>query len=185
MIVYAITSPSTLNFNTLEQDIDRISKQATMIVYRDTKNSFYAKNAALFLAAIKNDEKGFEKVLLHSDYLLAKTLDADGVHLKSTQFLDIAKAKSLGLFVVVSTHNIDEAKRAEALGADIITLSPVFQTPNKGLPMGTERLANIVSCIKIPVIALGGILSKEQIISCIAVGAKGFASIRYFRPYLA
>jgi thiamine-phosphate pyrophosphorylase len=37
--------------------------------------------------------------------------------------------------------------------------------------------------VKIPVIALGGILTQEQIASCEEVGASGFASIRYFKSY--
>lgn len=176
MIAYAITDPSTLDFNALEHALDRFSKHASMIVYRDTQNPNYSENARLFMASAK----GFEKVLLHSDYLLAKALNADGIHLKSTQFSDIAKAKKLDLFVVVSTHNAEEALKAEALGADMITLSPVFNTPNKGFPLGVDVLKTIVSQVQIPVIALGGILTKVQIDVCKDAGAKGFASIRYF-----
>ncbi len=180
MIAYAITDPSTLDFNELEQDLERFSQHASMIVYRDTENPHYAEYARLFMASIDTYEKGFKKVLLHSDYLLAKALNADGVHLKSTQFSDIEKAKSMGLFVVMSTHTVEEALKAEALGADMITMSPIYMTPNKGLPMGVDVLKMIVSQIKIPLIALGGIITKEQINACKEVGAKGFASIRYF-----
>ncbi len=180
MITYAITDPSTLDFNALECDLERFSQHASMIVYRDTKNPNYAEYARLFLASVKTYEKGFKKVLLHSDYLLAKVLNADGIHLKSTQFSEIAKAKDLGLFVLVSTHTVEEALKAEALGADMITMSPIFHTPNKGLPMGVDVLKMIVSKVQIPVIALGGILTKDQITACENAGAKGFASIRYF-----
>jgi len=180
MIAYAITDPSTLDFNALEQDLERFSQHASMIVYRDTQNPNYAEYARLFMASVKTYEKGFEKVLLHSDYLLAKELNADGIHLKSTQFSEIAKAKDLGLFVVVSTHTVEEALEAEALGADMITMSPIFHTPNKGLPIGVDVLKLIVSQVEIPVIALGGILTKDQIDVCRDAGAKGFASIRYF-----
>lgn len=176
MIAYAITDPSTLHFSTLQRDLDRFSKHASMIVYRDKNNPDYAQCAHDFMA----EAKGFEKVLLHSDYLLAKQLHADGIHLTRTQYSDIAKAKELGLFVVVSTHNAKEALEAEALGADMITVSPVFHTPNKGFPMGVEGLKTIVSQVQIPVIALGGILMQSQINECKDIGVKGFASIRYF-----
>ncbi len=176
MIAYAITDPSTLNFTALQHNLKRFAKVASMIVYRDTKNPHYIESARTFIASAI----GFDKVLLHSDYSLAKTLGAEGVHLKSTQFSDIKEAKSLGLFVVVSTHTVAEALEAENLGADMITVSPVFETPNKGLPMGIEGLENIISQVGIPVIALGGILTDEEIISCEKAGAKGFASIRYF-----
>lgn len=180
MIAYAITDPSTLDFNELEHDLKSFSQHASMIVYRDTKNPNYAEYARLFMTSIDTYEKGFEKVLLHSDYLLAKALNADGIHLKSTQFSEIEKAKSLGLFVVVSTHSVEEALEAETLGADMITMSPIFFTPNKGKALGLKMLKGVTLSVTIPVIALGGILTQEQVDSCTDVGASGFASIRYF-----
>ena len=176
MVAYAITDPTTLDFNTLEDDLRHFSSKATMIVYRDKQNSNYEKNARLFL----EHAKGFEKVLIHTDYSLAAKLHADGVHLKSTQLTDIKKAKDLALFVVVSTHSLNEAKNAELLGADMITFSPVFNTPNKGKAVGIAKLKNIISSVSIPVLALGGIITQEQIMSCAKVEAKGFAAIRYF-----
>ena len=176
MIAYAITDPSTLDFNTLETDLTYFATCATMIVYRDTQTKNYEKNAKFFLKYAK----GFDKVLLHTDYALAAKLDADGVHLKSTQHEAISKAKELNLFVVVSTHTLAEAKEVELLGADMITFSPIFDSPNKGKALGVEYLQDIVSLVSIPVIALGGILTQKQVSSCEGVGAKGFASIRYF-----
>jgi len=176
MIAYAITDPKTLDFTTLQRDIDYFSKRASMIVYRDKASKIYEKNAIHFLSKAKN----FDKVLLHSDYLLAKKLGADGVHLQSTQFEDIAKAKDLNLFVVISTHTQEEVKKAEISGANMVTFSPVFSTPNKGLAVGLESLKRVVDSVTIPVIALGGILIQGQIDACMGVGAKGFASIRYF-----
>jgi thiamine-phosphate pyrophosphorylase len=81
----------------------------------------------------------------------------------------------------VSTHTKQEAQRAEDLGADMVTFSPVFSTPNKGEPKGVEALKRLVSLLHIPVIALGGMVSEEQIKRCQESGAFGFASIRYFK----
>ncbi len=178
MIVYAISDPSTLNFQTLFSDLTYFSKQADMIVYRDKSNLDYASNAKRFVAEAK--KLPFSNILLHSDYKLAHELKAEGIHLKSTQFDDIEKAKALGLFVVISTHTIKEAKKAEKLGADMITFSPIFFTPNKGEPKGVEELQKLVSALTIPVVALGGIVGQEEIDLCEEVGAEGFASIRYF-----
>jgi thiamine-phosphate pyrophosphorylase len=86
----------------------------------------------------------------------------------------------LGLFVIFSAHSIDDAQRAEVLGADMVTLSPIYETPNKGEPIGTGGLGKVVVALHIPVIALGGILDKEKIEACQNAGASGFASIRYF-----
>ena len=179
MIAYAITDLSTLNFNTLDSDLQRFAQKAEMIVYRDKVTKYYQKNASLFLAEAK--KYNFSKILLHSDYKLAHKLKADGVHLTSSEFSDIQKAKDLGLFIVVSTHSLEEALEAQKLGADLVTFSPVFATPNKGEPKGVEELRKVVSKLSIGVIALGGIMSSEQIEACRKSGAFGFASIRYFK----
>jgi len=120
------------------------------------------------------------KILLHTDYELAHELGFYGVHLPSTRFADIKKAKDLGLHVVVSTHTLEEALHVEKLGADFITYSPIFQTPNKGIPKGLEKLKEINGKIDIDCFALGGIVEDEQIQACKKTGVYGFASIRYF-----
>jgi thiamine-phosphate pyrophosphorylase len=179
MIAYAITDPSTLHFDRLESDLRRFSSKSNLIVYRDKLNANYASLAEVFIEQSK--KHSFDKILLHSDYKLADKLKADGIHLKSTQFDDIVKAKALGLFVVISTHSVNEAQKAEKLEADMITFSPIFHSPNKGEPKGLQALNSVVSLLSIPVIALGGLITQEQIDLCLNNGAKGFASIRWFK----
>lgn len=178
MISYAITDPSTLSFSTLGYDLKRISQKADMIAYRDKENHAYETFAEQFLIRARNYP--FEKILLHGTVDLASKLGADGVHLRSTQFDEIAKAKQHDLFVVISCHTADEAKKAEELDADMITYSPIFATPNKGTPLGLGALKELQGIISLPIIALGGILTQEQIDACREAGASGFASIRFF-----
>jgi len=178
MIIYAITDPITLNFNNLEDDLEYFSLTSKMIVYRDKLNKNYTRDAKTFLIEAK--KHSFDKILLHSDYELAHKLKATGVHLKSTQLNDIAKAKELELFVIISTHTIEESLEAENLGADMVTFSPIFETPDKGKPKGIETLNHLSSLLTIPLIALGGIITQHQIELCEKNGAKGFASIRWF-----
>jgi len=179
MIAYAITDPSTLSFSTLDADLARfVAKGASMILYRDKNNPHYPSNALEFFKKAK--KYPFEKILLHGDFDLASKLQVHGVHLRSDQLKDILQAKQKHLFVVASTHTFYDAKLAQALGADMITLSPIFYTPNKGKPIGIKTLQEISATIDIPILALGGILSTEQIDAVNLAGAKGFASIRFF-----
>ncbi len=178
MIVYAITDPSILSFDTLQSDLHRISsKKANMIVYRDRNASDYNHNAYIF---VKYARDKFEKVMVHGDVDLALELEADGVHLRSDQLQEIVRAKKEKLFVVVSTHTLEEIVYAQKSGADIVTLSPVFRSPGKGKPMGVQRFAEIVSRVEVSVLALGGISTERDIELCMEVGAAGFAAIRYF-----
>lgn len=177
MISYAITDPSTLDLQHLERDLKRFAQKASMIVYRD-KSDLSFTNASAFVKTARGFD--FEKVLIHGDYRLAKRVEADGVHLSSTQLDEIPEAKADGLFVVVSTHTLEELQKAQSLGADMATFSPIFVTPDKGMPVGLEVLRSMTAEVVIPVLALGGILTQEQISACEKHGASGFASIRYF-----
>jgi len=149
-------------------------------VFRDKQTSDYPTLARTFIDVCR--AHNLPKVLLHGDYKLAHALGADGVHLTSTQQNDIVLAKDLGLYVIISTHTHEEARNAQKSGADAITYSPVFASPNKGEPKGLEDLKEIVAKIEIPIFALGGITSQEQINAVEKCGAYGFASIRYFIP---
>jgi len=179
MISYAITDPTTLDFLTIQSDMKRFSdKKASMIVYRDKENEICTYDGQKFIDEARKYD--FEKVLLHGDIALAIKIKADGVHLISKQFKEIEIAKKEGLFVVISTHSIEEAKKAEELGADMLTYSPVFKSPGKGEPVGLHMLSELTSMVEIPVIALGGIITDEHVEACQMSGASGFASIRYF-----
>ncbi|MDP2078331.1 MAG: thiamine phosphate synthase [Sulfuricurvum sp.] len=147
-------------------------------LFRDKETPFYPELARVFIDTCR--ENKVPHVLVHGDALIAYQAGADGVHLTSHQFTEIGHAKSRGLYVVVSTHTHMEALMAQGLGADAVTYSPIFASPHKGEPKGLEDLKAIVDKMEIPIFALGGILSQEQINEVEAVGAYGFASIRYF-----
>ena len=180
MLSYAITDPSILSIDTPETYLHHISSKADMVLYRDKNNPDYEVDAKRFIHAAR----GYHslKILLHNDVDLAVRQKVYGVHLSSDKVQQITTAKAKGLFVIISTHTTEEIEKAYKLGADMVTFSPIFDTPNKGKPVGLDKLSEVCRTVNIPVIALGGILRQDQIDACEAAGAKGFASIRYFKP---
>jgi len=179
MIRYAITDPSTLRPGSFVEDLQRMADRgATMVLYRDKHNPDYARFAEEFIAVAR--ELLFEKILLHDDPQLAWSLGADGVHLSSGRIEQVPRAKRLGLMSIASTHTLEQARKALDLGAEMVTLSPLFPSPGKGEALGIEKFAAMVREIEIPVIALGGIVEERNIDEALSAGAVGFASIRYF-----
>jgi len=176
---YLITDPSFYSSNpkTFSQKLLNVikTKSPDFICIRD-------KVADNYKAIAQEVKKNIEhkKIFLHTDFYLAYELGFYGVHLPSNRFDDIQKAKELDLHVVVSTHTLLEALHVKKLGADFITYSPIFSTPNKGTPKGLENLKEINGKININCFALGGIIDEEQIEACKKTGVYGFASIRYF-----
>jgi thiamine-phosphate pyrophosphorylase len=149
-----------------------------LVCYRDKETRDYARIARTFIQVCK--EAGIQKILLHTHVDLAHELGADGVHLSSGQSDAIVYAKSLGLYVIISTHSQKEAETAVRNGADAITYSPIFSTPGKGKPKGLEDLKERVDKIGINIFALGGITSPGHVEAVARTGVYGFASIRYF-----
>ena len=147
-------------------------------LYRDKTNPNYKTQAEHFVEVCNQfmDIKSF----IHRDYNLAVKLHADGVHLTSLDLDDISEAKSLGLEVIVSTHTQEEVLIAAKNGADYVTYSPIFSTPNKGEPKGIEELQELLDKVDIKVFALGGIIDEIQVQEVEKTSAFGFASIRYF-----
>lgn len=147
-------------------------------LFRDKTTPDYEKLAREFVDACSDFEH--IKSFIHQDADLAYRLKAIGVHLTSTQFDKIKYAKELGLEVIISTHTHKEVFEAQRLGADAVTYSPIFATPDKGEPKGVEDLKKLLSECEIKVFALGGIVQEQHVKAVEEAGAYGFASIRYF-----
>lgn len=115
---------------------------------------------------------------------VAAALGADGVHL-GRRSASVADARAfLGDDVVVSVacHDVDDVIDAARAGADLCTLSPIFESPGKDEPIGLralvtacERLAEMK--LELPIVALGGV-SDDNFASCLRAGASGVAAIR-------
>lgn len=175
MIKYAITNPTIYSYKYLKN----LNKVVDFVLLRDKISNNYSLLAKNFINETKNYSY---KKIIHQNYILAKELDAYGVHLTSKQFNKIKYAKELKLFTIISTHSLEEIKRAQEAGADAVTFSPIFSTPNKGKPKGIQELKKAIECCNIKIIALGGIVTKEQIKLIKKTNVWGFASIRYFKP---
>ena len=183
MIKYLITDPKyyTNDEKKFEEILINVlnKQQIDIACFRDKESSNFQEIAKIFIKICK--EKNIKKILLNGDFLLAHELNATGVHLTSTQFDDISKAKELGLYVIISCHTFEDIEKAIINQANAITYSPIFETPNKGIPKGITSLNEAVEKYEnINIIALGGIINDEQIKEISKTKAYGFASIRYF-----
>lgn len=180
---YLITDPLyyTNNENLFANKLEKtlLNNKIDIACFRDKESSNFENLAKIFVDICKKHK--VEKILINSDYTLAKQLGANGVHLNSQQFDKIAHAKSLDLYVIISCHNLDDINQAQKYYANCITYSPIFDSPNKGKAKGISILKEAIEQYKdMNIIALGGIISKEQIKQISNSKAYGFASIRYF-----
>lgn len=117
-----------------------------------------------------------------ADLDAAVALDADGLHLPqrlaNADMLATSRTRLRDDAIVgVSCHSPEEAGTAEALGADYITMSPVFLTESKpgyGPALGPDRLGEMARKLELPMLALGGI-DTETVPDIRNSGAAGLA----------
>lgn len=121
------------------------------------------------------------KILVNDRADIALAANADGVHLTSQSLSceTIRQNFPKNFIVGVSAHSLEESAEAKKQGANFVTFSPIFPTPNKGEPQGIENLRRICERLKpFPIVALGGI-DETNYRTVLEVGARGFAAIRF------
>ena len=134
------------------------------------------RELALRLVALAHSRGA--KVLINGDVALAQEVGADGVQLTSIQLAEL-KERPATDWCAASCHNVEELRRAEALGCDFALLSPVLPTLSHpgALHLGWDDFAAMVAGSTIPVYALGG-LKQEDMQTAWQNGAHGISLLR-------
>lgn len=111
---------------------------------------------------------------------VALAVGADGVHLAGHSMpAEVVRSKFPAVRLIgVSTHTLEEARAAEAGGADFVLFGPIYETPSKRdrPPQGIEPLAGVCAGLSIPVFAIGGV-TPERVPEIRSAGAHGVAVI--------
>ena len=178
--LYLCTDRSLMTAPTLEQAVnDAIKGGCTVVQLREkhaTSREFH--QLALSLKRIT----GYYGIPLIINYRLdiASAVNAEGVHLGQKDLpADIARAV-LGeeKIIGVSANNLQAAINAELDGADYIGVGAVFQTSTKTdtKPVTIDKLKEIRSAVKIPMVAIGGI-KRSNISQLNGTGINGVAVV--------
>lgn len=118
--------------------------------------------------------------IVNDNIQLAQQLGADGVHLGQDDGSVAAAREILGVdkIIGISTHNCEEAVKAELEGADYIGFGAMYPTESKKIIhiAGTIGLSKVYNKVRIPIVAIGGI-SISNACRVIDTGAFGVAVI--------
>ena len=107
---------------------------------------------------------------------VAGSIGADGVHVGQDDMpiADVRRILGHNKIVGKSTHSVEQARAAQAEGADYIGFGPLFATPTKpGRPaIGTEDIAAAHEVVtEIPIFCIGGV-KLENLPGLLEAGAK-------------
>ena len=115
-------------------------------------------------------------LILHTYIHAARTLRCSAIHLPLPLLEGAQEALNDFTDIGVSVHSVEDAQRAESLGATYLTAGHIYSTDcKKGLPpRGLDFLQEICRSVSIPVYAIGGIqIGTGQIRQVMEYGAAG------------
>jgi len=158
--LYVVTDPQFGHFRMVRK---AIAGKVKIIQLRDetvTKQKYY--RLARKIAGITR--KANVTLILNDYWELVDKVGADGVHLgqedlKHASIRTIRKKLGEDKIIGISAYTLGQALRAQKMGADYVSVWPIFRTPFKpGIkPVGLGLLRKVVKRLKIPVVAIGGI----------------------------
>ena len=163
--LYAVTDRTWLNGRTLGQVVsEAISGGATLIQLRE-KNAGYELFKYQALEIQRLCRQNHIPFIVNDNVALAQDINADGVHVGQSDMEAgnvralIGPEKILG----VSVRTPEEARLAESRGADYLGAGAVFHTGSKSdaVDITHDALRAICAAVKIPVVAIGGINSRN------------------------
>lgn len=180
MLVYAVTDRAWLKGESLKDQVEKALKGGVTFVQLREKNL----DRRLFLeeaAAIKELCDSFHvPFVINDDVEIALASGADGVHVGQKD-MDVKEARRRlgpGKIIGVSCKTVEQAKAAEAGGADYLGVGAMYPTDTKSdtSQVTVETLKAICRAVDIPVVAIGGIRA-DRIQPLKGTGADGVAVV--------
>lgn len=178
-MIYLITNRKLVNENSSSKNnYFKVIEEAVLggvsrIILREKD----LNSEELLKIAVKISEiiEGTEtKLIINSNLEVANRVKAFGVQLSYKDFLTLGKC--FNGEIGVSIHSVEEGVEAYKRGASYLLASHIFETKCKeGLePKGLKLIKELKVKVKIPVVALGGIL-PDNVDLVLKAGADGIA----------
>lgn len=159
--VYAVTDRAWTGEKTLLQQLETALKAGVTLVQLREKHM----DEAEFIEEAKQVKALTDKygvpLIINDNVKVALACKAAGIHVGQEDLETGEVRQILGpdKIIGVTAKTVEQAKRAEAAGADYLGCGAVFgsSTKSDAKPMTMERLKEITSAVSIPVVAIGGI----------------------------
>ena len=161
LLLYAVTDQAWVGKQPLlEQIEDALKGGATIVQLREKKldeDSFVEE-----AIQVRDLCHKYNVPLIINDHVeVALKSGADGVHVgvEDAPVAEIRKRVSPDFIIGATCKTVEQAKIAEAAGADYMGVGAVFPSPTKtnAVRITNEQLREIVSSVSIPAVAIGGI----------------------------
>lgn len=165
LLLYAVTDRAWLNGETLCSQVEKAIKGGATFIQLREKNLDQKHFLEEALEIQKLCKKYNVPFVINDNVEIAKEIDADGVHVGQSDMEAGNVRKILGddKIIGVSAQTVEQALLAQKHGADYLGVGAVFKTGSKddADDVSHDELQKICEAVDIPVIAIGGISSKN------------------------
>ena len=166
LLLYAVTDRQWLkNGESLADAVEAVLKGGATCIQLREKNSDDKEFLALAKSLKPICQKYNVPFIINDNVAVAKSVDADGVHIGQDD-MTISQARAIlgpDKIIGTSAHNVAEAMKAVADKADYIGCGAVFGSGTKtdASYLGVDGLKAICDVCLLPVVAIGGIDSNN------------------------
>lgn len=180
LLLYAVTDRAWVGRQTLLEQIESALKGGATLVQlreKDLPRLDYIREAAQATALCHC----YGVPLIVNDSLeVALKSGADGVHvgIEDQPVAEIRRQAGKGFLIGATAKTVEQARAAQAAGADYLGVGAVFPSPTKknAIRITTGQLREICASVSIPCVAIGGI-SRENLPALAGGGMDGFALV--------
>lgn len=180
LLLYAVTDRAWVGRQTLLEQIESALKGGATLVQlreKDLPRLDYIREAAQATALCHR----YGVPLIVNDSLeVALKSGADGVHvgIEDQPVAEIRRQAGKGFLIGATAKTVEQARAAQAAGADYLGVGAVFPSPTKknAIRITTGQLREICASVSIPCVAIGGI-SRENLLALAGGGMDGFALV--------
>lgn len=180
MLLYAVTNSGLIGKQTLTEQVESALKGGITCLQLREKELDEASFLAEAMEIKVLCERYGVPLIINDNVAVAIKCGADGVHVGQSD-MEVSEVRKLvgdDMIIGVSAHTVEEAKLAEAGGADYLGVGAIYQTVTKkdATYVSLNELKRICKSVKIPVVAIGGI-KKNTISKLSGTGVDGAAMI--------
>lgn len=180
MLLYAVTDRKWVGKQTLYEQVESALKGGVTCVQlreKELPHDDFLREAVEINKLCKEYKVPF---IVNDNVDIAVECGADGVHVGQSDMGVAQTRKRIGddMILGVSTQTVEQAKKAEAEGADYLGVGAIFQTKTKrdAESVSYQTLKQICGSVSVPVVAIGGI-KKGNMRQLKGSGADGVAVI--------
>jgi len=173
--LYAIMDLGYVERGNAARVVEQMIEGGVDLIQLRGKNKSMGELADLAAELHELAAKSSTPVIVNDYAEIARAAPVEGVHVgQDDDSIEIARQKAgREILIGKSTHSLEQARAAQAEGADYIGFGPIFSTPTKPdyAPIGLENIKRVHEEVNLPIFCIGGI-NIDTLQSVLDAGAK-------------